>query len=294
MDNSKLKGTGVAIITPFRIDGSIDFNALEKVVNFQINNGTNNIVALGTTSEAATLSKDEKHAVVDFIIDINNNRVPLIVGCGGNNTAEIAKQTRDFEKPGIDALLSVAPYYNKPNQTGLFEHFKAIANATCLPIVLYNVPGRTASNISAETTLKLAKQFKNIIGIKEASGDFGQIMAIVKNKPKNFLVLSGDDATTLPLIALGLDGVISVLSNAYPGQFSKLVGHALEGEFAKAREIQYTLIEIIDSLFEEGNPAGVKAHMKHLGLIENSLRLPLVPVSDKLEAKIKKLSSSLK
>lgn len=293
MDSSKFKGTGVAIITPFRIDGSIDFNALEKLVNFQIDNGTNYIVALGTTSEAATLTKDEKQAVVDFIIEINNSRVPLIVGCGGNNTAEIIKDARKFDKPGIDALLSVVPYYNKPNQTGIFEHFKAIANSTRLPVILYNVPGRTASNISAETTIKLAKKIKNIIAIKEASGDFGQVMQIIKNRPKNFLLLSGDDSTTLPLISLGFDGVISVLSNAYPAQFSKMVNLALQGNYDEARIIHYNFIDIINSLFEDGNPAGVKAYMKHLGLIENSLRLPLVPVYEKLEIKIKQLANQL-
>ncbi len=293
MDNSKFKGTGVAIITPFRVDKSIDFNALEKLVNFQIENGTNYIVALGTTSEAATLTQDERKAVVDFIIEINQNRVPLVVGCGGNNTADIIKKARELEKQGIDALLSVAPYYNKPNQTGLYEHFKAIANATHQPIILYNVPGRTASNLAATTTVKLAKEFKNIIGVKEASGDFTQIMQIIKNKPKGFLMLSGDDATTLPLISLGFDGVISVISNAFPAQFSAMVNLALKEKFNEARAIHYKLIDIMNSLFEEGNPAGVKAYMKHLGLIENSLRLPLVEASDKLETKIKQLSNQL-
>lgn len=293
MDISKFKGTGVAIITPFRTDGSIDFNALEKLVNFQIDNGTNFLVALGTTSEAATINKDESQAVVDFIIEINNNRVPLVVGCGGNNTAELIKLARNLEKPGVDAILSVAPFYNKPNQTGIFEHFKAIANATKLPIILYNVPSRTVVNIDAETTLKLAKKFKNIIGIKEASGNFNQMMQIVKNKPKDFLVLSGDDATTLPLISLGFDGVISVIANAYPAEFSNMVKLSLEGKFNDARTIHYKLIDIINTMFEEGNPAGVKAYMTHLNLIENSLRLPLVPVSDKLNSRIIQLAKKL-
>ncbi len=293
MDNSKFKGTGVAIITPFRTDKSIDFNALGKLVDFQIDNGTNFLVALGTTSEAATLSIDEKQAVIDFIIEANNKRVPLVVGCGGNNTAEIIKYMREHSKTGIDALLSVAPYYNKPNQTGLFEHFKALANTTSLPIILYNVPSRTGVNISAETTIKLAKKFKNIIAVKEASGNFDQVMQIVKNKPKDFLVLSGDDGTTLPLISLGFDGVISVIANAYPAQFSKMVQLSLQGKFNQARVIHYKLIDIINTMFAEGNPAGVKAYMKHLGLIENSLRLPLVPVSSKLESKIKTLADNL-
>ncbi len=293
MDNSIFKGTGVAIITPFRVDGSIDFNALGKLVDFQIDNGTNFLVALGTTSEATTLTDDEKQAVINFIIETNNKRVPLVVGCGGNNTSEIIKQIRALSKTGIDALLSVAPYYNKPNQTGLFEHFKALANSTNLPIILYNVPSRTGVNISAETTIKLARKFKNIIAVKEASGNFDQIMQIVKNRPKNFLVLSGDDSTTLPLISLGFDGVISVIANAYPAEFSKMVQLALNGKFNEARTIHYQLIDIINTMFEEGNPAGVKAYMKHLGLIENSLRLPLVPISNKLESRIKTLADNL-
>jgi len=294
MENSKFRGTGVAIITPFRVDKSIDFNALGKLVNFQINNNTDYIVALGTTSEVATMSADEKLAVVDFIIEINNNRVPLIVGCGGNNTSNIIKSLRQYEKPGIDGLLSVVPYYSKPNQAGMFEHFKAIANATRLPIVLYNVPGRTSSNLNAETTLKLAKKFKNIIAIKEASGNFDQINQILKNRPKGFLVLSGDDGTTLPLISMGADGVISVLSNAYPAEFSKMVKLSLDGNFDEARTIHYKLIDIINSLFEEGNPAGVKTYLKQMGLIENSLRLPLVKVGGKLKSKIIKLAENFK
>lgn len=293
MSYSKFRGVGVALITPFRNDGSIDFNALKTLIEEQISNGTNYIVALGTTSESATLTNDEKHAVVDYIIEVVNDRIPLVVGCGGNNTAEIIKQAKSFEKPGVDALLSVAPYYNKPSQLGIYEHFKAIANASSLPIILYNVPGRTASNIAAETTIKLGKEFKNIIGIKEACGDFSQMMNIIKNKPNNFIVLSGDDATTLPLISVGFDGVISVVANAYPKHFSDLIDYALKGNFADARSIQYQLIDILESMFEEGNPAGVKAYLTHLGLIENNLRLPLVPVSSNLNAKIKKLANAL-
>ena len=251
-------------------------------------------MVLGTTSEAATLSEDEQLAVVDFIIEINNKRLPLMVGCGGNNTQNIIKTLRQHKKPGVDALLSVVPYYSKPNQSGMFEHFKAIANTTQLPIVLYNVPGRTSSNLNAETTLKLAKKFKNIIAIKEASGNFEQINQILKYRPKDFLVLSGDDGTTLPLISMGADGVISVLSNAYPAEFSKMVKLSLEGNFEEARIIHYKLIDIINSLFEEGNPAGVKAYLKQMGLIENSLRLPLVKVGGKLESKIIKLAENFK
>ncbi len=293
MDVNQLKGTGVALVTPFRIDGSIDFNALERLIEFQIDNSVEFLVALGTTSEAPTLSADEKAAVVDFIIEITNKRLPVVVGCGSNNTRELTNQIRNYDsKVGVDAILSVVPYYNKPNQTGIYEHFKAVANATKLPIILYNVPGRTASNISASTTIKLAKKHKNIIGIKEASGDFKQCMDLIANKPADFLVLSGDDALTLPLIALGFDGVISVVANAFPLQFSEMVRKSLKGDFMGAKLLHYKLVDIIYSLFEEGNPAGVKAFMHLNGLLENSLRLPLVPVSKPLMEKIKLLNSN--
>jgi 4-hydroxy-tetrahydrodipicolinate synthase len=295
MDISKFKGTGVAVVTPFRADGSIDFNALKRIINFQIDNGVNFLVVLGTTGEPATLNKDENQAVIDFIIEENDKRVPLVVGCGGNNTAELINYIHKLEKKqGIDALLSVAPYYNKPNQTGIFEHFKALSNSTKLPIILYNVPGRTASNISAETTLKLANSFDNIIGIKEASGNFTQMMQIVKNRPNNFLVLSGDDGTALPLISLGFDGVISVVANAYPKEFSTMIDLSLQGKFEDARDIHYSLIDIINTMFEEGNPAGVKAYMNYLKLIDNTLRLPLVPVSKELNSRIEVLANKLK
>jgi 4-hydroxy-tetrahydrodipicolinate synthase len=294
MDQNNFKGVGVALVTPFRTDGSIDFSALETLINFQINNGTDYLVALGTTSESATMTVDEKNAVVDFVIDINQNRKPLVVGCGGNNTASLVSDLKKYQKPGIDALLSVAPYYNKPNQRGLFEHFKAVANGTNLPVLLYNVPGRTASNLSAETTVALAKKFKNIMGTKEASGNFSQCMQLVKNKPKNFLLISGDDALTLPLVALGFDGVISVVQNAFPAEYSKLVQAAMANDFAAARTLQYKLVDIIDALFEEGNPSGVKAFMAHKGMLENNLRLPLVPVSEPLFQRIGKMLSGLK
>jgi len=289
MEELKFKGTGVALITPFDKSGNIDFNALNTIIESQINNGVNFLVALGTTSEAATLSNDEKHAVVNFIIEKNSNRVPVIVGCGGNNTADVVDVIKDFSKQGVDGILSVAPYYNKPNQRGIYEHFKAIAKSTDLPIILYNVPGRTSSNINAETTIKLAKEFKNIVAVKEASGNFAQMMQIVKNKPDGFIVLSGDDATTLPLISLGFDGVISVVANAYPAKFSQMVSLALNGKYDEARVIHYSLIDIINAMFEDGNPAGVKAFLHKKGVIENVLRLPLVPVNDTLFEKIEKL-----
>ncbi len=294
MNANQFKGTGVALITPFRKDESIDFNALERLVEKQVAQKVNFLVALGTTSEAPTLSSDEKAAVVDFIIDINRNRLPLVVGCGGNNTRDLVHQLRNYNgKSGVDAILSVAPYYNKPNQTGLYEHFKALANASQLPIILYNVPGRTGSNIAASTVVKLAKNHKNIIAIKEASGDFKQAMELIQHKPAGFLVLSGDDALALPLISLGFDGIISVVANAFPGEFSSMVNSALKGDFIHARTQHYRLIEIIHSLFEEGNPAGVKAYMVLNDAIENSLRLPLVPVSKNLMERIKLLNKNL-
>lgn len=293
MDISNFKGLGTALVTPFRPDGSIDFTALEQFIEFQIKGGVDSLVALGTTSEAATMTADERIAVVDFIIDVNKGRLPLIVGCGGNNTKEVVYNVKNFEKPGIDAILSVVPYYNKPNQIGLYEHFKAIANATALPIILYNVPGRTAANIESATVLKLANNFKNIIAIKEASGDMAQIMQLLKNKPKDFIVLSGDDALTLPLISLGFDGVISVVSNAYPAEFKALVKAALENDFAKAREWQFKLVDIYDSLFVEGNPAGVKRYLQQKGLMTNNLRLPLVPVSNELGKYIDSLAKKI-
>jgi 4-hydroxy-tetrahydrodipicolinate synthase len=290
MGKTAFKGTGVALITPFKKDKNIDFNALNTIIESQINNNIDFLVALGTTSEAATLTTEEKHTVVDFIIEKNNNRVPVVVGCGGNNTIDVVNTIKNFTKTGVDGILSVVPYYNKPNQHGIFEHFRAIAESTDLPIILYNVPGRTSSNINAETVIKLAKMFDNIVAIKEASGNFSQIMQIVKNKPKEFIILSGDDGTTLPLISLGFDGVISVVANAYPAQFSQMVSLALTGKYNEARAIHYKLIDIINAMFEDGNPAGVKAFLHINGVIENSLRLPLVSVNDNLFEKIRTLA----
>ncbi len=286
MDLQKLRGVGTALVTPFRNDGTIDFTALKDLIEFQIDNNVNFLTILGTTSESATMTNSEKNAVVDFIIETVNGRIPVVVGCGGNNTSQVIDSIKELNKPGVDAILSVVPYYNKPTQNGLFQHFKAIANSTDLPIILYNVPGRTASNLTADTTLKLAREFKNIIAIKEASPDFSQAMQIVKNKPDDFLVLSGDDALTLPLLSCGFDGVISVVSNAFPSEFSTMVWDALNGGFAKARVNHYKLIDIIESMFEQGNPAGIKAFLTLKGFIENNLRLPLVPVSGNLFAKI--------
>lgn len=284
------KGTGVALVTPFMSTGNIDVNSLKKLVNHVIENGVDFLVAMGTTSEAATLSKTEKEEVLSIIIAENRNRVPLVLGLGGNNTQAVLDEinSRNFDK--IDGILSVAPYYNKPSQEGLFQHFSAIAKASPVPVILYNVPGRTASNISAPIVLKLAKTFSNIVAIKEASANFDQIMEIVKNKPEHFKVLSGDDTLTLPLISIGVEGVISVLANVFPSQMSNLVNQAIEGNYEKAKSIHYQILDLTYALFAEGNPAGIKSALKSSKIIEHeNLRLPLVPVSENLEKKIKKL-----
>lgn len=283
------EGTGVALVTPFNEDFSIDFAALKSTIEHVIGGGVNYIVALGTTGETATLNHEEKVKVIDFCKKEINGRVPLVVGVGGNNTLEVVKALQTLDLSGVSGILSVSPYYNKPTQSGLFEHFKHIANATELPVIIYNVPGRTSMNISAETTVNLAKTCKNIIAIKEASGNFSQIMQIIKNKPSGFEVLSGDDALTLPMISLGAKGVISVVANSHPKEFSKLVNCALEGNFTEANKYQYQLIDLIESLFTEGNPAGVKAALDIKKIAKKFVRLPLVPVSDEHYNKIHKL-----
>ena len=293
MTLTKFTGTGVAIITPFRNDKSVDFKSLGKLIEHLIANGVNYLVVLGTTGESVTLSKDEKHAVVNFVIETVNKRIPVVVGMGGNNTQEVINTISTFSFDGIDAILSVAPYYNKPSQEGIYQHFKAIATASPKPVILYNVPGRTGSNISAETTVRLAKNVKNIIAIKEASGNFNQLMQIIQNKPKDFDVISGDDAITLPLISIGGAGVISVVANAYPAQFSAMVDIALKGDFKKAAELHYQLFEMIQALFEEGNPPGIKAVLKMMNICDNSVRLPLMPVSEKLYKKLEGLAKAI-
>ncbi len=276
---NKLKGTGVAIVTPFHKYGTIDFSSLGNILEHIINNGINYIVVLGTTGEAATLSKDEKNAVTNYVIDTVNKRVPIVVGIGGNNTQEVVNSIKSSNFEGIDAILSVAPYYNKPQQKGIYMHYKTIASVSPVPIILYNVPGRTSVNIAAVTTLKLANDIENIIGIKEASGNLSQCMEIIKNKPEDFLVISGDDLLTLPLLALGADGVISVVANAFPKEFSEMVQLGLNGDFKKALQIHYELTDIIKDLFSDGNPSGIKAALNILGLSKNHLRLPLVKVN---------------
>lgn len=274
-----LKGTGVAVVTPFHDSGNIDFGSFEKILEHVIAGGVNYIVALGTTGESATLSKDEKVAVLEFVIDIVNKRIPLVAGIGGNNTQEVINTIKATSFDGIDAILSVCPYYNKPQQRGLYTHFKAIASVCPVPLVLYNVPGRTGVNLLPETVLKLAADFSNIIGIKEASGNLMQCMELLKEKPQNFLVISGDDALTLPMIALGADGVISVVANAFPREFSEMVNLCLKGKFNKARTLHYNLLQFINALFMDGNPSGIKYSLEQLGLCKNNVRLPLVKVN---------------
>lgn len=286
MIQSKLKGTGVALVTPFKANGEVDYNALGKLIDHCINGGVEYLVSLGTTGESVTLDKDEKLAVLNYTIEKNNGRIPVVAGFGGNDTRALIKEIKAFHFKGVDAVLSVSPSYNKPTQDGIIEHYKAVAAECPVPVLLYNVPGRTSSNMKAETTLKLA-EVKNIIGIKEASGDFGQCMQIIKNRPKDFLVVSGDDNITLGLVAYGFDGVISVVGQAFPGSFSQMVRHAIEGDFENSRKLHYELNDITDMLFAEGNPGGVKYALEVLGICESHLRLPLVPISAALKSRLK-------
>ncbi len=298
MINSKFFGAGVALTTPFHKYGTVDFTALGNLIEHVIKGGIDYLVALGTTSESATLTSDERKAVLDFIIEINNKRVPIVVGIGGNNTQLLVETIKHFDFEGIDAILSVTPYYNKPNQKGLYYHYKALAGITKMPIILYNVPGRTAVNLSAETTLKLAHEFKNIIGIKEASGNMIQIMNILKSKPKDFLVISGDDSLTDSMVALGSAGVISVTANAYPAEFHNLVKAGLDKDFEKAHKISNSLLEFMEAIFEDGNPAGIKAALSVMDIMKNNLRLPLVkanvPTFNKIKTFVEEYKSPVK
>lgn len=281
-----LKGTGVALITPFKQNIEIDFNALEKVINYVINNGCEYLITLGTTGETPTLTDEEKNAIIYFTYDVVKERVPVVVGVGGNNTKEVCSNLEHYPLHKAAAVLSASPYYNKPSQEGIFLHYKALAEASPKPVILYNVPGRTGSNITAATTLRLA-EVENIAGIKEASGNMIQCMHILKDRPERFLVVSGDDHLALPLIACGMDGVISVAANCFPKEFSEMIRLALHDDLNKARPLHYQCLEGNDLLFAENNPAGVKAFLTELGIIENVLRLPLVPLSKDFHKKVK-------
>ncbi len=279
-------GTGVAMITPFLEDESVDYNALEKTIEHLINGKVEYIVVMGTTAESATLTAEEKKHIFKFVANITNKRIPLMAGIGGNNTLEIAKAISEFDIEGYQAILSVVPYYNKPNQEGIYQHYKAIAEASKLPILLYNVPGRTGVTMSAETTLRLANNVKNILGTKEASGSFDIFNEIAAHKPKDFLLISGDDAVTLPMIALGAVGIISVIGNAIPLQLSNMVRKCLANDFKGAQPAHFSFLELTRLCFLEGNPAGVKAGMQELGICSDKLRLPLVKVTDATRSKI--------
>ena len=284
-----LRGTGVAIVTPFNEDRSVDFNGLSNLIDYLIDGKVEFLVSMGTTGESAVLSKDEKDDLVAFTKEKIKGRVPFVVGIGGNNTAAIVEQIKNTDFTGVDAILSVSPAYNKPTQEGIYQHFKAIAEACPIDIILYNVPGRTSSNMSAELTLRLAKDFDNIAAIKEASGDMEQIMEILRDRPNDFKVLSGDDALTLPMVLMGADGVISVQAMAQPYEFSEMVRQGLAGDLKKSRALHYPQLEVIDNLFAEGNPAGVKACLKIKGVCEEYVRLPLVAISRERYQKLENL-----
>ena len=280
----KFKGTGVALVTPFTKDHSIDFAALGRVIDHVIKGGVEYVVALGTTGETPTLSREEKKSLVKYIVEKVNKRVAVVVGIGGNHTGEVIDTFKQYDLRGVDGILSVSPYYNKPNQQGIFQHYKAIASESPLPVIIYNVPGRTGSNISAETTLQLAREMKNIVAVKEASGNLDQIMKIIKYKPKDFLVISGDDLITLPIIASGGDGVISVIANALPAEFSEMTRQALNGNYPKAQRLHYKIDEFTRLIFADGSPAGVKCLMEKLKICASHVRMPLVKVNEQVSA----------
>ena len=289
MKKFNFKGTGVAIVTPFTSKGNIDNKGLKKLVNHLINGNVDYIVALGTTGEAATLNKEEKKEVVHLVLEYTNERVPVVLGLGGNNTSEVCNDFKLYDFKNISAILSVSPFYNKPNQKGIVEHYKQISNVSPVPIILYNVPSRTGSNLNADTTLQLANEFKNIRAIKEASGNIEQCMRIIANKPKNFELISGDDNLTFPLMACGAGGVISVAAMVYPDKFSTMINHCLKGEFQKALKLHYQIMPVTDLLFADGNPGGVKEALNILGICEPYLRLPLYAPNKHVVESLKKL-----
>jgi 4-hydroxy-tetrahydrodipicolinate synthase len=292
MSNNYLNGVGVALVTPFNEDLSVDYTALENIIKHVINGGVSYVVTLGTTGETPTLTKEEKKQVAHFTLEKVNGAVPVVIGIGGNATNEVINNISYLEADKFEAILSVSPYYNKPSQQGILEHYKAIASATTKNIILYNVPGRTGRNVIADTTISLANQFSNIIAVKEASGDMAQNMELVSKAPQNFSIVSGDDDLVLPQIACGLKGVISVVANAYPKQFSEMVALCHQNKYADARAIHYQLLPLINLLFAENNPAGIKAALSTMGLCKNIFRLPAMPVSDDLMKKIETFVSS--
>lgn len=281
------------MVTPFNADGSVDYDGLKRLINHLIDGKVEYLVSLGTTGEASTLNKDEKKKIWEFTAEVNDGRLPLIAGIGGNDTSSVTQSIEDFKVRGYSAILSASPYYNKPNQEGIYQHYKALSESSSLPILLYNVPGRTASNISAETTCRLAAEHKNIVGIKEASGNFDQFNQIMRDKPADFLLISGDDPVALPMISLGAVGVISVIGNALPKQLSDTIRLCLAGDFAAALPLHLSLIEFTRLMFEEGNPAGVKAALKYAGICDDNVRLPLVRVSDRLRGLVIEASKKI-
>ena len=285
----KIKGTGVALVTPFNNDKSVDYKGLESLLQHVINGGVDYLVLMGTTGESATLSKGEKNEVVDFCKKINNGRLPIVLGIGGSNTMKVVADIKSADLEGIDAILSVSPAYNKPSQEGIYQHYKMISESCPLPIILYNVPGRTSSNIFAHTTVRLAANFKNIVAIKEASGDMDQIMKILKNKPDDFVVLSGDDGLTLPMIYMGAEGAISVIGQSHPKDFSDMVSLGLLDNRKLANQVHYKLYDFYGPLYSEGNPVGIKACLELLGICKSAVRLPLVQATDTIKNDLIKL-----
>ena len=286
---NEIKGSGVALVTPFDKNGSVDYKGLENLLHYVIEGGADFLVLMGTTGESTTILKNEKIRIINFCREINNGRLPIVLGVGGNNTSEVINEINSEYTLGADAILSASPAYNKPTQTGIYQHYKMIAESTSLPIILYNVPTRTASNISAETTLRLSNDVKNIVGIKEASGDMDQIMKILQNKSNDFIVLSGDDGLTLPMIYMGAEGAISVICQSHPKEFSNMVSFGLSGNKRLANEIHYKLYNLYGPLYSEGNPVGIKACLENLGICKAYVRLPLVEASDKIKNELKLL-----
>lgn len=288
-----LFGTGVALVTPFKKDFSVDVEALKSIVNFQIDNGIDYLVVLGTTAETATLTKEEKELVIKTVVETNKGRLPLVLGVGSNNTQEVVAELKSRDFSDFTAILSVSPYYNKPTQEGIYQHFKAVAEASPIPVILYNVPGRTASNVLPSTIIRLANDFKNIVAVKEAAGDIVQAMKLIQHAPKDFLVISGDDMITLPMVLAGGAGVISVIAEGFPKQFSEMVHLGLNKKADEAYKIHYLLAEAIDMIFEQGNPAGIKEVFKTLGLSENTVRLPLVNVDENLAKRLQDFTNKI-